>query len=83
MIKTIFQKMSSIPKDKLAHSFYGSLIFSLSLFLFSVNIAFVIVNIIAISKEIYDQYDYNGADVIDYLFTIFIPSIITLYFWVG
>jgi len=72
----IFKKMAEIPKDKLLHSFYGTLIFVVLTIIGTQSIiAFSVVIVIAILKELYDEYTYGGFDIIDILFTIFIPAL--------
>lgn len=77
-IKEIFKVMCSIEKDKLLHSFYGTLLFSISLIWFSSFFALSIVIVCALVKEIYDEYTYGGFDWKDIIFTIMIPLILTL-----
>lgn len=74
MLEQLLKSISNIEKDKLLHSFWGTLIFVLVPY--SSYIAFLVVFIIAISKEIYDEYKYGGFDWIDIVYTIFIPGIL-------
>lgn len=77
-IKEIFKVMCSIEKDKLLHSFYGTILFSILLTWFSSFFALSIVIVCALVKEIYDEYTYGGFDWKDIIFTIMIPLILTL-----
>jgi len=78
-MEQLFKKLSGIDKDKLLHSFYGTLLFVVFLYLqYSSYIAFWLVVIIALLKEIYDEYKYGGFCWKDIGFTIFIPFIFIL-----
>ena len=74
MLEQLFKKLSNIEKDKLLHSFYGTLLFVM--FPYSSYIAFALVVFIAFIKEIYDEYKYKGFCWIDIFYTIFIPALI-------
>lgn len=74
-IQSIFQFMARIPNDKLLHSFYGTLVY-ISFSIISPLLAIYIVLLVAVAKEVRDQYVYSGFDVIDILATIFIPLIL-------
>lgn len=68
--------MNSIPKDKLLHSFYGTLIYSTTSMI-DPSIAIATVIIIAISKEIYDNLSNKGTpELMDIVATIAIPLIL-------
>lgn len=68
-------KLADIPKDKLLHSFYGTLIYAV---LSLVNPAFALCSVIitAIAKEIYDEVSYGGFDFKDIIATVAIPSLL-------
>lgn len=72
----ILRYASTIPHDKLLHAFYGSLVYSLLIFIVSSDTAVASVIFIAFAKEAYDEYKYKGADVWDYLATIAIPILL-------
>jgi hypothetical protein len=77
-MKDIFIKLSKIPKDKLLHYFYGSLI---SFFVYALNIGImpqiIVVGIFAIGKEFFDEYA-NAWDVFWTMLPIFILTLIEL-----
>lgn len=77
-IKEIFKVVCSIERDKLLHSFYGTLLFSILLIWFSSFYVLSIVVVCALVKEVYDEYTYGGFDWKDIIFTILIPFILTL-----
>lgn len=70
-----FKKLALIPKDKLLHSFYGTLIYLL-LSLFSPIVAILTVIFVAIAKEVYDEVKYKSFDFVDIVATILIPMLI-------
>jgi len=76
MMKQLFINLSNIEKDKLLHSFYGTLLFAIVPY--SSYIAFSFVVVIALAKEIYDEYLYQGFCWKDIFYTIFIPVILVL-----
>ncbi len=71
----IFLKMSEIPKDKLLHYFYGSLI---SFVVYALNIGLIpqliVVGMFAVGKEFFDKY----ADAWDVFWTVLPIIILTL-----
>lgn len=50
---SLFDKLGSIPKDKLLHSFYGTLVYAI-LALVDITLALGVTVLVAISKEVYD-----------------------------
>ena len=72
---TFFKKLALIPKDKLLHSFYGTVIYLL-LSLFSPIVAILTVIFVAIAKEVYDEVKYKSFDIVDIIATILIPMIL-------
>jgi len=50
---SIFDRLSSMPKDKLLHSFYGTLMYAV-IALVDVTLAFGVTVLVAISKEVHD-----------------------------
>lgn len=67
----------SIDKDKLLHSFYGTLIYAL-VSVFSAYIALCVVLLVAVGKEVYDYKDYGKFDIVDLVYTITIPCFLTI-----
>ena len=67
--------LSKIPKDKLLHSFYGTITYIIISFS-SHWIAMLLVTILAVSKEIYDERKYGGFDWKDIVATTIIPTLI-------
>ncbi len=67
--------LSKIPKDKLLHSFYGTLIY-LPISYVDSSIALGVVAVVALSKEILDEKDYGGFDLVDIIATMLIPTLI-------
>ena len=76
MLEQLFKNLSNIEKDKLLHSFYGTLLFAIVPY--SSYIAFVFVAVVALAKEIYDEYLYQGFCWKNIFYTIFIPIILFL-----
>lgn len=70
-----FKNLALIPKDKLLHSFYGTVIYLL-LSLFSPIVAILTVIFVAIAKEVYDEIVYSGFDWKDIIATISIPMLL-------
>ena len=69
--------MSNIPKDKLLHSLYGTLLYSL-LSIWSLELALWVVLITALCKEFYDEYKYGRFDYMDILATAILPYLLYL-----
>ena len=75
---SIFDKLSSIPKDKLLHSFYGTLVYTI-VALVDVTLAFGVTVLVAISKEVYD-FRVNGEfSLMDIVATVGLALVL----WVG
>lgn len=70
---------SLIPKeDKLKHFYIGSFVLFICLCFFSMWWSFLIVSLVAITKEIFDYISKKGTpEFLDFLFTI-LPSILYL-----
>lgn len=74
----LFKKLALIPKDKLLHSFYGTLVYAI-VALVDVTLAFGVTVLVAISKEVYD-FRVNGEfSLTDIGATI----VLALVLWVG
>lgn len=75
---SLFDKLGNIPKDKLLHSFYGTLVYAI-VALVDVTLAFGVTVLVAISKEVYD-FRVNGEfSLMDIGATIALSLIL----WVG
>lgn len=74
-IKRILDFLSKIPNDKLLHSFYGTLVFVVSYYIFYIEIALAIVIVVAFVKEVLDiwlsKFCYK-----DFIYTIIFPCLI-------
>lgn len=74
-IKRILDFLSKIPNDKLLHSFYGTLIFVVSYYIFNIEIALAIVIVVAFGKEVLDiwlsKFCYK-----DFIYTVLVPCLI-------
>lgn len=77
-MEKIIRIMSSIEHDKLLHSFYGTLLFALMLIVVPVWTAFVVVVVVAIMKEVHDQWKYKGFDWKDIVATIIVPLVFVM-----
>lgn len=69
----IINWLANIQNDKLLHSFYGTLIYAISISFSDPLFSICLVLFIATSKEIYDEYEYGGFDYKDIIATVFIP----------
>ena len=67
--------LSKIPKDKLLHSFYGTLTYIIISF-FSHDVAMISVIALAVSKEVWDEKKYGGFDLKDIIATTVIPLLL-------
>lgn len=71
--------LRGLPEDKLLHMTYGIVIFSLLLSAgLNYNVAYSIVFVIAVSKEVLDYYGNGTPDIYDIAFTMLLPSILGL-----
>ena len=66
-----------IPKDKLLHMVAGLIIWSF-ISIYDKDIAFSLVVVVGILKEVYDEYKYKGGDIEDLLTTIALPTMLYL-----
>jgi len=91
--KTLNTMNTIVPKDKLLHSFFGNIIYIVSLssmllvglfiqipMITMFAIAFLLTLIIATCKEVYDYFnkDKHTPDYMDIAYTVHIPFIITI-----
>ena len=70
-------KLPIVPLDKANHFIYGFAIYIISSLFVIPEMAFLIVLLFALGKEIRDEFVYSGFDVKDILATIF-PALILL-----
>ena len=70
-------KLPLLPQDKANHFIYGFFIYIIACLFVSNLIAFGIVCLFALGKEIKDQVVYGGFDIFDMISTI-LPAIILL-----
>lgn len=73
----MLNKLSTIPKDKLLHSFYGCLIYAVVAYV-SPWLAIGAVVLAAVGKEIYDSRGNGNVEVLDIIFTVGIPLLLFL-----
>jgi hypothetical protein len=73
-------KLPLIPQDKANHFVYGFAIYFIANLFLNLYYSFGIVFIIALSKELYDQYKYKGFDIKDLFATMIFPTIEILKF---
>ena len=82
-MKTLLETLSSLPKDKLLHFFYGSIISFLSIIIFGINGLWINVVIAAAKEIVYDGLMKKGTiDFYDFVFTC-IPSLMYLILYNG
>lgn len=67
--------LSRIPHDKLLHSFYGVVIYTITS-LVNPIFGLCVVSLVAIGKEVYDEIDYGGFDPLDILYTVGLPILL-------
>lgn len=66
-----------IRQDRANHFLHGFIIFVIANYFLNDLTALAIVAIVALLKELYDEYIYSGFDIIDLAFTI-IPALILI-----
>lgn len=71
----VVEWMGMIPKDKLLHSFYGVLLYSVLAF-FGSELAIVTVIVVALLKEVWDEYSHRSADFVDVIATVVLPLVL-------
>ena len=64
-----------IPHDKANHAFYGLLVYSI-LAVFSSSLALIVVVLLGVGKEIFDEIDYDGGSLEDAMYTITPPAVV-------
>ena len=105
LLKSIFKVLDKLPTDKALDSFYGTLLYLVCLWLFTIFntmltnyikpyasisvvafsglVSLLIIVIVAYVNEVYDRkYLRRTYDIIDALFTVLLPAIITIYLYV-
>jgi hypothetical protein len=70
-------KLPLVPIDKANHFMYGFFIYVFAALLISNSLAFGVVCLFAVGKEVRDQIVYKGFDLFDIFFTI-LPAIIMI-----
>ena len=71
-------KLPQIHHDKANHFIYGFVIFVLANLILNSYLSLAVVFIIALGKEIYDEWKYGGFDWVDLVYTIAPAIILTL-----
>lgn len=71
--------LEQIGKDKLLHFMCGMIVWLVASTI-SVGIGLAVVVVVALGKELYDQYKYGGADFSDFVWTIWMPVLLSLQF---
>ena len=67
----LFDKINQlIAKDKLLHFFVGSVIFNVSLTIFSLPISIILLIVLAVGKEVYDIRMDKKEEYLDIVFTL-------------
>ena len=75
---SFFKKLSSIPNDKVLHSFYGTLVYAV-VSLIDCTLALCVTLLVAVSKEMYD-FRLNGK----FSFADIVATVgLALVLWVG
>jgi hypothetical protein len=70
-------KLPLVPIDKANHFIYGFFIYTFASLVISNPLAFGVVCLFAVGKEVRDQIVYKGFDIFDLFFTI-LPAIIMI-----
>jgi hypothetical protein len=76
-------KLPQIRQDRANHFIYGLLIFIISNLFLLDYVSLLIVVLVAIGKEIYDEWSYGGFDIIDFFYTIIPAVILTIINWLN
>lgn len=71
----LLEQMAKIPHDKLLHSFYGAIVYLLTA-LINPLFGIICVVLVAVVKELYDEFIYGGFDWKDIVATILIPMLL-------
>lgn len=79
----IFKRLAQIPHDKLLHSFYGTLMYSLLVFVSTPLLSLILVTCVAVAKEVYDEVTYGGFSPADIGFTVLVPCVLALNSFMG
>ncbi len=70
-------RLPQIRQDRANHLIYGFMIYILSNIFFIDLLSLGIVVVVALGKELYDEWDYGGFSIIDLLYTL-VPAIILI-----
>lgn len=70
MLKLLNKINQSIAKDKLLHFFVGSVLFNVSLTIFSLPISIILLIVIGVGKEVYDIRMDRKEEYLDIVFTL-------------
>ena len=73
----VFGYLANLPHDKLLHSFYGTIVYLLTA-LINPLFGIICVVLIAVAKELYDEFIYGGFDWVDIVATLGIPMALFL-----
>lgn len=76
-MEKILKIIGSIEKDKLLHFMCGMVVWLVASTV-SVAVGLFVVIVIAIGKELYDEYKYGGADWTDFIWTVWMPILLSL-----
>lgn len=80
-MKTTELLVKYIPHDKALHLIIGMLIYTF-ISLINQHVAILITFMFGIGKEIFDEWNYNGGDYKDMLFTVVTPLVLyILSYW--
>lgn len=71
-------KLPQIRQDRANHFIYGFLIFIISNFFLQDYLSLLVVALVGLGKEVYDEYKYKGFDIIDFIFTLLSALIIVV-----
>jgi hypothetical protein len=75
-MEKIFNILNSLPKDKAYHMLYGLIAYNF-IALYSPTLAVLVVIVIAIGKEVYDEYYPNHtSDKMDAIATAIVPIVL-------
>lgn len=76
-MEKVIKYLEKIDKDKLLHFMWGMVVWFVASMV-SAGIGLLAVIVVAISKEAYDEYKYGGADIMDFVWTVWMPVLLYL-----